>query len=334
MVIEKLAEVLPIHLFNQIEPHIDKDVIEIALDLNRPVVLNTLSSYKILPNIICNNATLDYIIKSEKVGVFGNDNRAGVQDTLHRLSIIKDKNERIIGLTFRFGQEITGNIGLIQDLIDTNKNILFIGAPGKGKTTFLRETCKYLSNDMKKRVVIVDTSNEIAGDSIVPHSAVGNSRRLMVPKVKVQADIMVEAVKNHTPQVLVIDEISTIQEAKSAKVIAERGVQLIATAHGETLANAINNDPINILVGGITTVTISDKEAEKRNCSKQILSRNSMPTFDIIIEMIDFNTIAVHHNVAQSIDCLISDNGEVTPEIRVLSEGKVIYESEYACRFE
>jgi stage III sporulation protein SpoIIIAA len=333
MAVDRLKDILSQSLYNKIVPHLTDDVIEIGLDLNRNVLLHTQEGFIKLP-FLCSYADIDYVIKNEYVGVFGHDNRAGIDGTLHRISILRDKLDKVIGVTIRFGQNIDSNFLLIEDLLKEGKSILILGAPGKGKTTLLRATAKFLSTQCNKRVVVIDTSNEIAGDGVVPHEAVGDARRMMVPLSKSQAEVMVEAVKNHTPQVMVIDEISTIPEAKSARVIAERGVQLIGTAHGNSLENAINNDVLKILVGGISTVTISDKEMEKRGCSKQILSRDSMPTFTTVVEIIDFNTVAVHHDVAMSIDHLIDELGEVKPELRVLSEGKVTITQNYACSYD
>jgi stage III sporulation protein SpoIIIAA len=333
MIVDRLKDVLPASTYNLILPHLSDDVIELGLDLNRPIKVHTQEGYRVL-NTLCTYADLDYITKNVVVGVFGNDNRAGVTGTLHRISIIKDKLDKTIGATIRFGKDIEANICLYQDLLDEGKSLLILGPPGKGKTTLLRSTAKYLADKKNKRVVVIDTSNEIAGEGVVPHEAVGNARRMMVPLSKTQADVMVEAVKNHTPQVIVIDEISTTNEARSARVIAERGVQMIATAHGNSLKNAINNDTLKILVGGISTVTISDKEMEKRNCSKQVLSRDSMPTFDAIVEIIDFDTVAIHHDIAMSIDYLLDEHGEVLPEIRVLSNYGVEIKQQYVCRYD
>lgn len=239
------------------------------------------------------------------VGEFSDDNRAGIERTLHRISCMRNRKGNIIGLTLRVGRAVYGGIELLRDLIETGKNILILGRPGVGKTTKLREMGRVLADDLKKRVIIIDTSNEIAGDGDIPHPGIGAARRMQVPKTELQHSVMIEAVENHMPEVIVVDEIGTEAEAAAARTIAERGVQLIGTAHGNTLDNLINNPTLSDLVGGIQTVTLSDEEARRRGTTKTITERKAPPTFDIVVEMATRDELVVHQNTAEAVDSLL-----------------------------
>ncbi|MCS6958929.1 MAG: R3H domain-containing nucleic acid-binding protein [Pseudanabaenaceae cyanobacterium SKYGB_i_bin29] len=259
----------------------------------------------------------------ERVGDFSSDNRAGIERTLHRISAIRNRKGQIIGLTCRVGRAIYGSSELIRDLIETGKSILLLGKPGMGKTTALREIARILADEMNKRVVIIDTSNEIAGDGDIPHPAIGKARRMQVAQPELQHRVMIEAVENHMPQVIVIDEIGTELEALAARTIAERGVQLIGTAHGNEVANLIKNPTLSDLIGGIQSVTLGDEEARRRGTQKSILERKAPPTFEIAVEMVERYRWIVHTDVADTIDNLLRGR-EPSRQIRsVDSTGKV-----------
>jgi stage III sporulation protein SpoIIIAA len=240
-----------------------------------------------------------------RIGEFTGDNRAGINHTLHRISAIRNRNGYIIGLTCRVGRAVFGTVGMIQDLIESGNNVLLLGRPGIGKTTMLREVARVLADDFKKRVIVIDTSNEIAGDGDIPHPAIGHARRMQVPAPAEQHAVMIEAVENHMPEVIIIDEIGTELEAKAARTIAERGVQLVGTAHGNTLENLIMNPTLSDLIGGVQTVTLGDEEARRRHTQKSVLERKAPPTFDMVVEIVDYYKVTVHANVTEAVDALL-----------------------------
>lgn len=258
-------------------------------------------------------AHLEFTI--ERVGDFTADNRAGIERTLHRISALRNRSGHIIGLTCRVGRAISGTIAVIRDLVELGKSILLLGPPGVGKTTKLREMARVLADELEKRVIVIDTSNEIAGDGDVPHPAIGRARRMQVAQPEQQHAVMIEAVENHTPEVIVIDEIGTEQEAAAARTINERGVMLIGTAHGNALENLLKNPTLVDLVGGIQTVTLGDDEARRRGTQKTILERANQPTFEICVEILDRQTLAVHRNVAEAVDQLLR-GWKIHPEVR------------------
>ncbi len=257
---------------------------------------------------------IDFV--TARLGMFGKDNRAGIERTLHRISAIRNRQGRVIGLTCRVGRAVYGTIDIIRDIVESGKSILMLGRPGRGKTTKLREVARVLSDEFRKRVIIVDTSNEIAGDGDIPHPAIGHARRMQVASPEDQHAVMIEAVENHMPEVVVIDEIGVEQEAFAARTIAERGVQLVGTAHGNSLENLLMNPTLSDLVGGIQAVTLSDDEAKRRGTQKTVLERKAPPTFDVIIEIMEVDKLAIHHDILKTVDRMLR-GGQPRPEIRV-----------------
>src|SRR5512141_948867 len=254
---------------------------------------------------------IDYVVG--RIEEFGDDNRAGIERTLHRISAIRNRKGRIVGLTCRVGRAIFGTVDIVEDIIAEGKSVLLLGRPGVGKTTLLREAARVLANS--KRVIIVDTSNEIGGDGDIPHPAIGRARRMQVATPALQHEVMIEAVENHMPQVIVIDEIGRQLEAEAARTIAERGVQLVGTAHGNTMENLLLNPTLSDLVGGIESVTLSDEEARRRGTQKTVLERRAPPTFDVLIEIADRENLNVHHDVAMAVDSFLRGR-PVPPERR------------------
>jgi stage III sporulation protein SpoIIIAA len=278
-------------------------LIEIVMDLGRLPEARFQDDEVILADVDVTREDLHYV--AERIGKFGEDNRAGIERTLHRISAIRNRTGDIVGLTCRIGRAVYGTIAILSDLIESGESILLLGRPGVGKTTMLREVARVLADDFHKRVVIVDTSNEIAGDGDIPHPAIGRARRMQVPTPTFQHAVMIEAVENHMPEVIVIDEIGTELEAMAARTIAERGVQLIGTAHGNTLENLMMNPTLSDLIGGIQSVTLSDEEARRRGTQKSILERKAPPTFNVMVEIITRDEVAVHRDVALTVDAIL-----------------------------
>ncbi|MQG17613.1 MAG: AAA family ATPase [SAR202 cluster bacterium] len=318
-----LLNVLPKHITDTINSLPNKsDLLEVVMDLGRLPEARLINENLILDDNTISKDDLANLV--QKIGFIGEDNRAGIEGTLHRVSVIRNRRGHIVGATCRVGRAISGSATTIEDLIQTGKNILLLGRPGVGKTTMLRETARMISDDLTKRVVIVDTSNEIAGDGDVPHPAIGSSRRMQVASPQLQHSVMIEAVENHMPEVIIIDEMSTTEESDAARTIAERGVQLVATAHGNTLENLIFNPTLSDLVGGIQSVTLGDQEAKFRGTQKTIQERKSWPTFDIVVEINSWNEIDVHENVAEVVDQWLRGYA-IRPESRVSDDqGNII----------
>lgn len=278
------------------------ELLEVILDLGRVPTARYVDDEEVrLTDTEVTHDDLNFVVS--RVGDFDADNRAGIERTLHRISAIRNRRGHVVGLTCRVGRAVYGTTEIIKDLIESGKNILMLGKPGIGKTTMLREAARILAD--KKRVVIVDTSNEIGGDGDVPHPAVGHARRMQVAQPSLQHEVMIEAVENHNPEVIVIDEIGRELEAAAARTIAERGVQLIGTAHGNTLENILLNPTLADLVGGIESVTLSDEEARRRGTQKTVLERRAPPTFDVLIELRDRQSVAIHADVAAAVDNLL-----------------------------
>jgi len=316
--LDLLLEVIPPHLREALEQRPDLEtLLEIVLDLGRLPEARFPTGVVHLSEEYVSAEQIRYV--TSRVGAFGKDNRAGIERTLHRISAIRNRQGEIIGLTCRVGRAVFGTVDIVRDVIESGKSILLLGRPGVGKTTLLREAARVLADELGKRVVVVDTSNEIAGDGDIPHPGIGGARRLQVPHPELQHAVMIEAVENHMPEVIVIDEIGTEAEALAARTIAERGVQLIATAHGNTLDNLLQNPTLSDLVGGIQAVTLSDEEARRRGTQKTVLERKAPPTFDVVIEIIEKHRLAVHHDVATVVDRFL--RGVVPrPEVRVRTE--------------
>ncbi len=292
-------------------------LLEVVLDLGRKPEARFPGRVVYLGDNFVSPDDLRYV--TSRVGAFGKDNRAGIERTLHRISAIRNRQGEIIGLTCRVGRAVVGTVDIVRDVIESGKSILLLGRPGVGKTTLLREAARVLAAELKKRVVVVDTSNEIAGDGDIPHPGIGDARRMQVPHPELQHAVMIEAVENHMPEVIVIDEIGTEAEALAARTIAERGVQLVATAHGNTLDNLLKNPTLCDLIGGIQAVTLSDEEARRRGTQKTVLERKAPPTFDVVIEIQEKDRLAVHHDVALVVDRFLR-GAPPRPETRVRTE--------------
>ncbi len=311
--LDELLAVLPPGLAAQIKEDERGQLIEVVLDLGRKPEARFTDRYEYLREEVISREDLDFV--ESRLGEFGGDNRAGIPATLHRISAMRNRRSVIVGLTLRVGRAVMGIVDILHDLITGGESVLLMGRPGLGKTTLLREMARVLADEEGKRVVIVDTSNEIAGDGDVPHPAIGRARRMQVPRVEAQHDVMIEAVENHMPEVIVIDEIGRLEETLAARTIAERGVQLIATVHGNTLDNLVANPAMSDLIGGIQAVTLSDEEARRRGTQKTVLERKAPPTFDVVIEMIERDKIAVRRPVVDVVDALLRGY-PAPPEIR------------------
>jgi stage III sporulation protein SpoIIIAA len=325
--IELLAQALPTHLYHALHERTDPtELLEIVLDLGREPEARVPGREILLAAQPVTDADLEHV--AGHVGQFGEDNRAGIERTLHRVSAIRNRSGRIVGLTCRVGRAVTGTAEIFRDIVESGQSILLLGRPGIGKTTMLRESARLLADEQRKRVVIVDTSNEIGGDGDIPHPGIGRARRMQVRTPLLQHAVMIEAVENHMPEVIVIDEIGTELEAAAARTIAERGVQLIATAHGQTLENLLINPTLNDLLGGIQSVTLSDEEARRRGTQKTVLERKAPPTFDVLIEIQDRERVAINQPLADVVDAAL--RGHIpTPRVRLRTrDGRVISNSE------
>jgi len=310
--LDALLDVLPLDIRHSVEKANNSDnLLEIILDLGRIPTSRFVDEELNIRESEVTRSEIDYA--DERIGEFDADNRAGIERTLHRISAIRNRRGAVVGLTLRVGRAVYGTVDIIQDLIESGKSVLILGRPGVGKTTLLREAARILAES--KRVVIVDTSNEIGGDGDVPHPAVGKARRMQVREPTLQHEVMIEAVENHNPEVIVIDEIGRELEALAARTIAERGVQLIGTAHGQTLDNLLLNPTLSDLVGGIEAVTLSDEEARRRGTQKTVLERRAPPTFDVLIEIQTRDRFAVHTDIMASVDALLR-GFPLPPEIR------------------
>lgn len=321
--IQALINVLPSKIAEVINENGNLDkLIEVVMDVGRiPLARYTNGDIPLSAEEVTYE-DIDSVV--EKIGTFDLDNRAGMERTLHRISAIRNRHNRIIGLTCRVGRAVFGTLDIIADYISSGKSLLILGKPGIGKTTMLREAARVLSS--QKRVIIVDTSNEIGGDGDVPHPAVGDARRLQVAQPTLQHEVMIEAVENHNPEVIIIDEIGRELEAQAARTIAERGVQLIGTAHGQMISNLLMNPTLSDLIGGIESVTLSDEEAKRRGTQKVVLERKSPPTFDVLVEIRQRNQVVVYQDVAEAVDALVRGI-ELQPELRTKSsKGQIIRE--------
>jgi stage III sporulation protein SpoIIIAA len=321
--IELLLATLPAPVRQAIEtgPDDREDLLEVIMDLGRLPEARYRNHERFLSDREVTQEDIDYVIS--RIGAFGEDNRAGIPRTLHRISAIRNRTGRVIGLTCRVGRAVFGTITILRDLIESGKSVLLLGRPGVGKTTMLRETARVLAEDLRKRVVIVDTSNEIAGDGDIPHPGIGRARRMQVPRPSEQHAVMIEAVENHMPEVIVIDEIGTELEALAARTIAERGVQLIGTAHGQTLENLLSNPTLSDLLGGIQAVTLGDEEARRRGTQKTVLERKAPPTFDILVEIQNWDQVTVYPDVASAVDSLLRSEPPQAEVRRRTADGEI-----------
>jgi len=323
--LDKLLEILPDFIRTPLENHISrKQLIEVVIDLGRRPEARFPSRPEYLSLKHLSWSDLDYCIK--RVGSFSSDNRAGLEKTLHRISCIKNRQGNIVGLTCRVGRAIFGTISIIRDLLETQDSILVLGKPGVGKTTAIREIARILADEMEKRVVIIDTSNEIAGDGDIPHPSIGRARRMQVTRPELQHQVMIEAVENHMPEVIIIDEIGTELEAMAARTIAERGVQLVGTAHGNCLKSLIKNPILVDLVGGIQQVTLGDDEAKRRGTQKSILERKASPAFQVAIEIHDRSNWVIHERVDYTIDLVLQGDQVLEQKRRLEASGRNIIE--------
>ncbi len=320
--LDVLLEVLPPHVRQSLRQQEDvKGLMEVILDLGRVPEARFPDREAVLSPEEVTTQDIEYVVS--RISNFGDDNRAGIPRTLHRISAIRNRKGDIVGLTCRVGRAVFGTIRTIEDLVQSGKSVLLLGRPGVGKTTMLREVARVLADDLKKRVIIVDTSNEIAGDGDIPHPAIGHARRMQVTTPAMQHAVMIEAVENHMPQVIVIDEIGTDLEAQAARTIAERGVQLVGTAHGNTLENLMMNPTLADLIGGIQTVTLSDEEAKRRGTQKSILERTAPPTFEIVVEIQDWDKVIIHPDVSMAVDTILRGQPAET-ETRWMDESREV----------
>ncbi|MCK4274485.1 MAG: AAA family ATPase [Dehalococcoidales bacterium] len=319
---DALLDILPPNIKEPLVQQKDiSELLEVVLDLGRTPEARFPRREMVLNDKEVEEADIDYVVA--RIGSFGEDNRAGIERTLHRISAIRNRRDRIVGLTCRVGRAVFGTIKVIEDLVQSRKSVLLLGRPGVGKTTMLREVARVLADDAHKRVIIVDTSNEIAGDGDIPHPAIGHARRMQVATPSLQHAVMIEAVENHMPEVIVIDEIGTELEAMAARTIAERGVQLVGTAHGNTLDNLMMNPTLSDLIGGIQSVTLGDEEARRRGTQKSILERKSPPTFDIVVEIQERDIVAIHPDVGEAVDELLRGTSPSTEVRRLDEQGEV-----------
>ena len=317
--LDALMEALPPEICDRLRELSNRtDLLEVVMDLGRrPEARFTTGEVDLLDREVT-EGDIAHVV--DHIGAFGDDNRAGIERTLHRISAIRNRAGKVVGLTCRIGRAVYGTIDIVRDIVDSGQSILLLGRPGVGKTTMLREVARVLADDLGKRVIIVDTSNEIAGDGDIPHPGIGDARRMQVRTPTEQHAVMIEAVENHMPEVIVIDEIGTELEAGAARTIAERGVQLVGTAHGNTLDNLMLNPTLSDLVGGIQPVTLGDEEARRRGTQKTVLERKAPPTFDVLVEIVERDNVIVHRNVAETVDAILRGH-MVPPESRFRTEG-------------
>ena len=321
--LDQLLSILPAALRDPLNNHPQRhQLIEVILDLGRRPEARFPGEATYLSDQVVSREELEHCIG--RVGTFGGDNRAGIEKTLHRISAMRNRSGTIIGLTCRVGRAVFGTVEMIRDLIEAGQSILLLGRPGVGKTTALREIARVLADDLDKRVVIIDTSNEIAGDGDIPHPAIGRARRMQVTRPEHQHQVMIEAVENHTPEVIIIDEIGTELEALAARTIAERGVQLVGTAHGHQVDSLIQNPALADLIGGVQTVNLGDDEARRRGSQKSVLERKAPPTFDMAIEMLERQRWVVHEDVSTTVDHLLRGRLPETQIRTVGDSGKVV----------
>ena len=325
--LDALLEALPPEIVERLRGFANRaDLLEVVLDLGRRPEARFTHGEELLLEREIVEADIAHVI--QHIGAFGDDNRAGIERTLHRISAIRNRAGKVVGLTCRIGRAVFGTIDIIRDIVDGGQSVVLLGRPGIGKTTMLREVARVLADDLGKRVIVVDTSNEIAGDGDIPHPGIGDARRMQVRTPTEQHAVMIEAVENHMPEVIIIDEIGTELEAAAARTIAERGVQLVGTAHGNTLDNLMLNPTLSDLVGGIQTVTLGDEEARRRGTQKTVLERKAPPTFDVVVEIVERDSVIVHRDVAETVDAILRGH-MVPPESRWRENGELRAATKY-----
>jgi stage III sporulation protein SpoIIIAA len=325
--LDALMAALPDEIVERLRTFANRaDLLEVVMDLGRPPEARFTHGEERLLDREVTEGDIAHVI--DHIGAFGDDNRAGIERTLHRISAIRNRAGKVVGLTCRIGRAVFGTIDIIRDMVESGQSILILGRPGVGKTTMLREVARVLADDFGKRVIVVDTSNEIAGDGDIPHPGIGDARRMQVRTPTEQHQVMIEAVENHMPEVIVIDEIGTELEAGAARTIAERGVQLVGTAHGNTLDNLMLNPTLSDLVGGIQPVTLGDEEARRRGTQKIVLERKAPPTFDVLVEIVERDRVIVHRNVAETVDAILRGH-MVPPEQRWRENGQLQAATKY-----
>jgi stage III sporulation protein SpoIIIAA len=329
--LDALMEALPVEIVDRVRTFANRaDLLEIVMDLGRRPEARFTHGEELLLEREVAESDIAHVI--DHIGAFGDDNRAGIERTLHRISAIRNRAGKVVGLTCRIGRAVFGTIDIIRDIVEGGQSVLLLGRPGVGKTTMLREVARVLADDLGKRVIVVDTSNEIAGDGDIPHPGIGDARRMQVRTPTDQHGVMIEAVENHMPEVIVIDEIGTELEAGAARTIAERGVQLVGTAHGNTLDNLMLNPTLSDLIGGIQTVTLGDEEARRRGTQKTVLERKAPPTFDVVVEIVERDSVIVHRNVAETVDAILRGH-MVPPEARLRTDaGELRAQTKYDYR--
>ncbi|HEY8921701.1 MAG TPA: R3H domain-containing nucleic acid-binding protein [Candidatus Limnocylindria bacterium] len=328
--LDALLEALPSEIVTRLRGFANRaDLLEVVLDLGRRPEARFTHGEEVLLEREIVEADIAHVI--DHIGAFGGDNRAGIERTLHRISAIRNRAGKVVGLTCRIGRAVFGTIDIIRDIVEGGQSVVLLGRPGIGKTTMLREVARVLADDLGKRVIVVDTSNEIAGDGDIPHPGIGDARRMQVRVPAEQHAVMIEGVENHMPEVIVIDEIGTELEAAAARTIAERGVQLVGTAHGNTLDNLMLNPTLSDLVGGIQTVTLGDEEARRRGTQKTVLERKAPPTFDVVVEIVERDSVIVHRNVAETVDAILRGH-MVPPESRWREGGELRAATKYDYR--
>jgi len=328
--LDALFNILPTAIASAIRERPADSLVDIVLDLGRVPKVHVEEETKdgrrrikahALPLPLVTEVDIQTVLGG--IGTLSADNRAGIPHTLHRVSALRARDGSVIGFTMRVGRVVYGSLKLMGDIVSSGKSVLLVGAPGVGKTTVLREMARVLSDEYHKRVMVVDTSNEIAGDARIPHSGIGSARRIEVPTPNKQALVMLEAVQNHTPEVIIVDEIGSRDEVVSMQAIAHRGVRLVATVHGTSLWQVVNNPSVCALIGGVHPVILSDAEAKLRESKKTVMQRQHPPVYDVAIEITSRSSWVVYPDVAVAVDNMLLRNGEAMtrkqPTVKVLA---------------